>query len=97
MVPSSEGQLCLTTYTVLDRRAGTSRVALVPHTGRTHQLRAHLSAIGHPIVGDNIYGGDSSPAGSGSLCLHAKALRFTEPDSGVPWLVQSERDWIDRH
>lgn len=51
-----EGMLAETGYRVLERKHGRSLVALSPKTGRQHQLRVHLSAIGHPIVGDKLYG-----------------------------------------
>jgi tRNA pseudouridine32 synthase/23S rRNA pseudouridine746 synthase len=56
-----------------------TRVALLPHTGRTHQLRVHLLAIGHPIVGDTLY--DQPDAGR--LMLHATRLGFTHPVTGL--------------
>ena len=67
-----------------------ARIAI--HTGRTHQIRVHLSAIGHPIVGDSLYGG-VHPAGPGDLravthldrpFLHAARLAFTHPGDGRP-------------
>lgn len=55
-----------------------SRVELEPVTGRTHQLRVHMAAIGHPVLGDELYGGNagSSP---GRLLLHARKLSFVHP------------------
>jgi tRNA pseudouridine32 synthase/23S rRNA pseudouridine746 synthase len=53
-----------------------SRVELRPITGRTHQLRLHLAAIGHPILGDSLYG---SGASAPRLQLHASALDFAHP------------------
>ena len=55
---SEEGQQALTEYRVLERGSGHSLLELHPRTGRQHQLRVHLSAIGHPIVGDKLYGPD---------------------------------------
>jgi len=51
-------------------------------TGRTHQIRVHLAAIGHPVVGDATYGGDRNPLRPGRPFLHADALAFTHPSSG---------------
>ena len=57
-----------------------SRVELEPVTGRTHQLRVHMAAIGHPILGDMLYGGAASKA-AGRLMLHARVLSFVHPFS----------------
>jgi 23S rRNA pseudouridine1911/1915/1917 synthase len=51
-------------------------------TGRTHQIRVHLAAIGHPVVGDGTYGGDRNPLRPGRPFLHAHALAFTHPTTG---------------
>ena len=64
--------------------ANTTRLLLEPLTGRTHQLRVHLQAIGHPIVGDALYGTDEPPAQSGRLLLHASALALAHPVTGAP-------------
>jgi tRNA pseudouridine32 synthase/23S rRNA pseudouridine746 synthase len=58
-----------------------SRVELEPVTGRTHQLRVHMAAIGHPILGDALYG---DAASAPRLLLHASSLSFTHPASGEP-------------
>jgi 23S rRNA pseudouridine1911/1915/1917 synthase len=62
-----------------------SVVRLVLHTGRTHQLRVHLAAIGHPILGDSLYGGP--PASR--LCLHAYEITFPHPRSDTPRTVRA--------
>jgi tRNA pseudouridine32 synthase/23S rRNA pseudouridine746 synthase len=64
--------------------AGTSRVQLEPVTGRTHQLRVHLQAIGHPIVGDALYAPPEAAAASPRLLLHACRLELVHPGSGEP-------------
>ena len=59
----------------------TSRVALEPETGRSHQLRVHLQAIGHPILGDSLYAPTHIAAAAPRLLLHACALQFEHPHS----------------
>ena len=66
-----------------DRAAGTTRVELRPLTGRTHQLRVHLSAIGHPILGDALYAPPQVLARSPRLLLHATGLALAHPTSGA--------------
>jgi len=87
-VGHAEGKHSLTRYRVLAyyAEADTSRVELEPVTGRTHQLRVHLAAIGHPIVGDALYGGRAAER----LMLHASALSFVHPLSGQ--LLELRRD-----
>jgi tRNA pseudouridine32 synthase/23S rRNA pseudouridine746 synthase len=79
------GKPALTEYLVLAREAGTTLVRLLPHTGRSHQLRVHLASLGHPIVGDNLYGPQQS-AGHVRLMLHASQLGLFHPFSGQ-WTV----------
>ena len=80
------GTPSLTRYQVLshDPAAETSRLALWPATGRTHQLRVHLQAIGYPIVGDALYAGATEPASGKRLLLHADHLALAHPESGRP-------------
>lgn len=74
-VVDEHGKPSATTYTVLRRNADTTLVELHPLTGRTHQLRAHMSAIGYPIVGDVLYGGTPDSR----IMLHCAELVFTHP------------------
>ncbi len=75
------GKPSLTRYRLLayDAATDTSRVELKPITGRTHQLRVHMAAIGHPILGDVLYG---DVASAPRLLLHASSLRFAHPRTG---------------
>lgn len=74
------GKPSLTRWTVLARGEGRTRLELEPVTGRSHQLRVHLAAIGHPICGDELYGpGDD---GCARMHLHARWLRFAHPRHG---------------
>jgi tRNA pseudouridine32 synthase/23S rRNA pseudouridine746 synthase len=79
------GKPSLTRYRVLahDAVTSSSRVELEPVTGRTHQLRVHMAAIGHPILGDVLYGGVASN-GADRLLLHARSLSFSHPLSENP-------------
>lgn len=63
---------------------GTARLALEPVTGRSHQLRVHLLAIGHPIVGDALYAPPEVAAAAPRLWLHASELRLAHPATGEP-------------
>lgn len=59
MVDYERGKQALTSWIVISREAETTRMRLTPKTGRSHQLRVHMLALGHPIVGDNFYGPDA--------------------------------------
>jgi 23S rRNA pseudouridine955/2504/2580 synthase len=94
MVDESEhGQSARTRYRVIDRAGNTGCwVELQPLTGRTHQLRVHMAAIGHPIVGDGKYGGPEaflSGSVSRKMHLHARRLIIDHPD-GTPLDVTAE-------
>jgi 23S rRNA pseudouridine1911/1915/1917 synthase len=81
VVPVEQGgQHAVTHYTRVEEGADTTMLELVLETGRTHQIRAHLASIGHPIVGDTLYapGGDRSDAAP-AILLHAVALRMRHP------------------
>jgi len=77
-VDFATGKPSLTRYQRLNSHADVSRMELEPLTGRTHQLRVHLAAIGHPIVGDTLYDGRTAAR----LMLHANTLSFIHPASG---------------
>lgn len=70
-----------------------SRVALEPLTGRTHQLRLHLAAIGHPILGDTLYAPPAVQALAPRLLLHAESLAFTHPVTGIPLTMDCAPDF----
>jgi tRNA pseudouridine32 synthase/23S rRNA pseudouridine746 synthase len=83
------GKPSVTRYRVLARVPGRTRVALTPLTGRSHQLRVHLLALGHPIVGDTLYAPPAIAVQSPRLLLHAHALAFAHPASGEPVSFES--------
>lgn len=74
------GRGSVTRYHVMERFDGVSLVEAQPKTGRTHQIRVHLAAIGHPIVGDRVYG-KASPL-VGRQFLHARRIAFDHPATG---------------
>ena len=76
------GKACLTEYDVLDRRPETTLLRVRPLTGRKHQIRAHLFGIGHPIVGDPLYGDKRFQRSFARLMLHASSIRLTLPAGG---------------
>lgn len=88
------GKPSVTEYSVLvrDELAGTTRVWLHPITGRSHQLRLHLQAIGHPILGCEFYGGDWAKAAT-RLLLHATDLSFLHPRTAEPVFIESAPDF----
>ncbi|MGE5268075.1 MAG: RluA family pseudouridine synthase [Thiohalocapsa sp.] len=86
--PDEAGKSAVTYYRVLDHAADrASWLALLPVTGRTHQLRAHCAALGTPILGDGKYGGAAAqlPGGAAAhrLHLHARSLQIPHPDGGT--------------
>ncbi|HWH82782.1 MAG TPA: pseudouridine synthase, partial [Burkholderiaceae bacterium] len=90
-VDAVHGRPALTRWRVLDHDAehDTTRVELEPVTGRAHQLRVHLLALGHPIVGDALYAPPDARAGADRLLLHATHLRFAHPVSGTSVAIES--------
>ncbi len=83
IVDLANGKPAQTRYKMIsyDAVSNTSRVALEPITGRTHQLRVHMQFLGHPIVGDTLYGGNADGRAV-RLLLHAHTLDFSHPVSG---------------
>ena len=83
-VDATQGRPSVTRWKVLAHDDDTTRVALEPVTGRTHQLRVHLQAVGHPIIGDTLYAPPEWAARAPRLLLHACALQFAHPATGEP-------------
>jgi 23S rRNA pseudouridine1911/1915/1917 synthase len=85
VVDATGGRRAETAFEVRSRRGGTTLLEAVPRTGRTHQIRVHLAAVGHPILGDRVYGGggdDARRLGLDRPFLHAWRLSFVHPVTG---------------
>ncbi|MEO6408161.1 MAG: RluA family pseudouridine synthase [Burkholderiaceae bacterium] len=92
MVDAVHGKPSLTRYRVLDHdpARNVARLELTPVSGRSHQLRVHLLAIGHPILGDALYSPTDVQALAPRLQLHAARLRFAHPVTGAALVFESE-------
>eukprot|EP00611_Tribonema_gayanum_P032604 TRINITY_DN9831_c0_g2_i3.p2 TRINITY_DN9831_c0_g2~~TRINITY_DN9831_c0_g2_i3.p2 ORF type:complete len:109 (-),score=39.64 TRINITY_DN9831_c0_g2_i3:43-369(-) len=86
LIDHVQGKPCQTLWSVLSREtrrgADTTRVALTPVTGRSHQLRLHMQVLGHPILGDDLYAHAAARALAPRCLLHARTLRFRHPATG---------------
>ena len=78
-----DGREAVTHVTELARYSGYTHIKCLLETGRTHQIRVHLSSIGHPLAGDAVYGGKEGELGLDGQCLHARRLAFCHPRTGV--------------
>ena len=76
------GRRAVTHWEVIARYPGHTHVRCRLETGRTHQIRVHMAHIGHPILGDTVYGAKKAVPGLQGQCLHAVALRFIHPRTG---------------
>ena len=89
--PGQEGKRAVTRFQTIERLPGAALVSIRPETGRTHQIRVHFAAAGHPILGDRVYG----PAAAGRTrsperqLLHARRLGFSHPRTEEPLSVES--------
>ena len=78
------GRRAVTHWEVVARYPGVTHLRCRLETGRTHQIRVHMAHIGHPILGDTVYGAKKPVAGLTGQCLHAVGLRFIHPRTGEP-------------
>ncbi len=88
-VDHAHGKPSLTRWHAIGLEVDRTRLELEPVTGRAHQLRVHLLAIGHPILGDALYAPPEVLAGADRLLLHAAQLRFAHPTSGDKITIES--------
>jgi len=88
----AEGRAAITEFRVLRRFAGFTFLEVRIRTGRTHQIRAHFSSLGHPVAGDHLYGAPARVPGMPALdryFLHAHHVRFAHPATGAPVVVEA--------
>ncbi len=78
------GRRAVTHWEVIARYPGVTHLRCRLETGRTHQIRVHMAHIGHPILGDTVYGAKKPVPGLTGQCLHATGLRFVHPRTGEP-------------
>ena len=84
------GREAVTHYAVLERFSGYTYAQFRLETGRTHQIRVHMAHLGHPLLGDTVYGSPKGYPGLEGQCLHAKELSFVHPVTGERVTVTSE-------
>ncbi len=88
-VTAENSREAITHYSVIRSYAGYTHLAVKLETGRTHQIRVHMSYIGHPVAGDEVYG-NGKPKWLGGQCLHAKKVGFVHPRTGEYMEFDSE-------
>jgi len=90
MIDPNQGKSALTHFEVIQTNSetGISRILLRPHTGRSHQLRLHMQAIGHPILGDRLYAPESTINAADRLLLHASKIHFCYPDNNTEYRIE---------
>ena len=89
MAVDKKGKNAVTHFKVLERFEKYTLLEIKIETGRTHQIRVHLSEIGYPIVGDTVYSNGKNEWGIQGQCLHAKSLRFKHPITGKEMYVEA--------
>ena len=87
MAVRADGKPAVTHWQVLARYPGYTYVQCRLETGRTHQIRVHMASLGHPILGDTVYGHKKPELGQNTQCLHAKELTFRHPRTDEPVTV----------
>ena len=89
MAVTPDGREAVTHWQVVDARNGRTHLTCRLETGRTHQIRVHMAHIGHPLLGDTVYGAKKPVPGLAGQCLHAAGLTFTHPSTGERVTVEA--------
>ena len=89
-VTEKNSRPAVTHYEVIARYNGYTHVRCRLETGRTHQIRVHMAHIGHPLLGDLVYGRKKPEKGLEGQCLHARCLRFRHPSTGEEIFLETE-------
>ena len=89
-VTDKNSRAAVTHWEVIARYRGYTHIRCRLETGRTHQIRVHMAHIGHPLLGDQVYGAPSPDKGLEGQCLHARELKFIHPRTGEPMRIQTE-------
>ena len=97
MAVDPQGRAAVTHYAVLERFGAATHIRCRLETGRTHQIRVHLAHLGHPLLGDTVYGARRPYPGLTGQCLHARRLSFVHPRSGERVTVECPLPaWFDQ-
>ena len=95
-VDRQNGRAAVTHWSVLERFPGCAHLECRLETGRTHQIRVHMASLGHPLLGDTVYGAKKPYPGLAGQCLHASRLRFLHPSSGAAVELECPLpDWFE--
>lgn len=95
MAVRPDGRESVTHWQVVDAQNGYSHIVCRLETGRTHQIRVHMAYLGHPLLGDVVYGAKKPVPGLAGQCLHAAQLTFTHPSTGERMTVEAPLpDWF---
>ena len=96
MAVRPDGREAVTHWQVVDAQNGCSHITCRLETGRTHQIRVHMACLGHPLLGDTVYGAKKPVPGLAGQCLHAAQLTFTHPATGERITAEAPLpDWFN--